>query len=262
MKMRMLMTSLTSLVASLALAGAAHASLIAGWDFSQYLGAGALTIDGASGADTLSANYSNLDPTFSAGAESAAYGTMYINGSFGSTAVDPFGSSPQFWPTTGSLASNINAPLGPAGAVPFDSGNVLISEGQQFFNPLSMTSPFDSSVVFRATTGGASANGWGLTFGGKTFSGTSSVGVSFSTDGVSYSSPTFLALDTNDKPFSVSFGPITASTIYVRLGLTPANGQPIIDNVALNATVVPEPGTLVLLGAGLGAFALRRRRIS
>ena len=70
----------------------AQATMVAGWDFSQYLSDSQLSVDGATYTDTLSANYSNLDPTFGAGAESAAFGTMYIDGSFGSTAIEITGS--------------------------------------------------------------------------------------------------------------------------------------------------------------------------
>jgi len=258
--MRFLKTSILSFAASALLAGAAHSGTIAGWDFSQYLGDGLLTLDGATGANTLAANYSNLDPTNGAGAESAAFGTMFINGLHGSTNVDPFSAGPQFLPTAaagGSLHSNINAP----GLVPFDSFTVLASEGQVFQNSLAMTAQGAADVVFQASTLGSGKHGsdWGLSFGGKTFSGTSAIGVSFSLDGSSYSAPTLVNLDTNDTPFLVSFGPITADTIFVRLALSPASGQPIIDNVSLNATLVPEPGTLVLLGLGLAGLALRSR---
>jgi hypothetical protein len=257
--MRLLKTSLLSFAASALVAGAAHSSTIAGWDFSQYVSDSVLSIDGATGANTLAANYSNLDPTFGAGAESAAYGTMFINGAHGSTSVDPFGASPEFLPSAGSLASNLNAPV--PGSQPFDSFTTLQAEGQGSANLLAMRAVGAANVVFEATTVGSSKHGsnWGLSFGGKTFSGSSSVGVSFSLDGSTYSAPTLLNLDTNDTPFLVSFGPITADTIFVRLALSPANGVPLIDNVSLNATLVPEPGTLVLLAAGLAAVGLRRR---
>jgi len=264
MKMR-LKSSLMALAASVIVAGNAGAITIAGWDFSQYAGDGLLSIDGATGATTLNANYSNLDPTFSAGAESAQYGTMFINGTHGSTAVDPFSATPAVVPSSPSLASNLNAPVGgAAGAVPFDTFSVQLAEGQLFANAEAMIAQAPVNLVFEATlipdlahTGTA----WGITFGGKTLSGTSVVGVSFSLDGVSYGATTNVNLDTNDTPFSVSFAGVTAETVFVRLALNPANGNPIIDNVSLNAQLAaPEPGLAVLLGAGLALVGALRRR--
>ncbi len=264
MKMRLLRTALMAVAASAMFAGTAGATLVAGWDFSQFAGDNALTTDGATGADTLPANYSNLDPSFSAGAQSAAYGTMFINGANGSTAVDPFSAAPQFVPVGPSLNSNANAPLGVAGAVPFDTYSVLLNEGQTFANPLAMVANAPVNVVFSANllTDPRQGTNWGLTFGGKTVSGSAVVGVSFSLDGASYGAATNVTLDTNDTPFSVNFGAVTADVIYVRLSLPTVNGSPIIDNVALNATLVPEPTVMVLLGAGLAAFGLLRRRHS
>lgn len=259
MKLKSLLMSLTALASAGLMAGSAQAVTIAGWDFSQYYAPGALTIDGVNGANTLPANYSKLDPTSGAGAESAAYGTMYMNGEFGSSAVDPFASSPAVQPIQDSLVSNINAPVSGPGTVPFDTASVLMDEGQTFFNYLSMAAAATSDLVFNAHVAGG-ASEWGITLGGKTLSGTSLLSVSFSLDGASYSTPTLLSLDTNDKPFSVSFGPFTASSIFVRLNLPVANGTPVVDNVSLNATLVPEPTSLVLFGAALAAVAVMRRR--
>jgi hypothetical protein len=260
MKKRLWISSLAALGISVLSAGGANAAMVAGWDFSQYLAPGALTIDGATGTSILSANYSNLDPTSGAGAESAAYGTMFINGAHGSTNIDPLSSTPPFWPNDGSLASNINAPGIPA----FDSFSILASEGQLFTNPLSMTAPGAANVVFSADLSSVpqTGSGWVLSFAGKTFTGSSSISVAFSTDGVTYTSFGSVALDTNDKPFTVAFGPTVADLVYVRLGLSPTGGQPIIDNVALSASLVgvPEPGMAVLLGLGLALVAGVRRR--
>jgi hypothetical protein len=63
--------------------------LVAGWDFSQYDNDPlSLSIDGGTTlTNTLAANYSDLDPTSGAGFDSAAFGTMFMNGLFGSTLV-------------------------------------------------------------------------------------------------------------------------------------------------------------------------------
>ena len=267
MKIRFWLTSMTALAASVAFAGSAGAVMIAGWDFSQYYGDNTLSIDGATYTDTLNANYSNLDLSSGAGAGSAAYGQMFINGNHGSTAVDVAGAAPALVPLNPSLASNINAPLasGTVGVVPFDTLNVLLDEGQAFANSQAMIAQAPVSVVFAASLISIPETGsnWGITFGGKTLSGSSVVNVSYSLDGVSYSGGTDVNLSNVDTPFSVAFGPITADVLYVRLNLTSAGGNPLIDNVALNANLiagVPEPTAAVLLGAGLALVAGLRRR--
>jgi hypothetical protein len=266
MKTHSLIASLASVGLSAFLAGTAQASTIAGWDFSQYVGSSFLSIDGGSFTNTLDANYSDLDPN-GAGFESAAYGTMLMDGSAGSTDVDPSSASAQFIPTTDSLASNLNAPA-LAGA--FDSHTILLdpTEGQMFANFLSMTAQGGASVVFLAdlTSDPQSGESWSVSFGGKTFSGSAQVGIEFSTDGSSFTSFGSVNLTTADTAFSVPLGVGSTDTAYVRLtfGAPGAGGlnQAIIDNLAINATLVPEPGTTGLFLAGLlGLVRFGRRRI-
>jgi len=260
MRARVLIGSIASATAFLA--APAGATGIAGWDFSQYFGDGLLSTDGVSFTNTLPANYSNLDPTFNAGAESAAFGTMFMNGSFGSTNVDAGGGSEQLLPTSGSLASNIG--FAPA-SNPFDSFSILTSEGQTFANALGMTALQAVSVVFSADLSSASLLGqsWSLALGAKTFSGTSTIGVEFSTDGSSYSSVGTFNLTGVDSLFTLALAAAPSAKAFVRLNIAgPASGQAILDNVSILATTtpVPEPGTAAMLLLGLAGLAVSGRR--
>jgi hypothetical protein len=259
-----LLTGACAIVAA-AVAAPAHAEMIAGWDFSQWFTAGVLSTDGASLQNTLPANYSNLDPTFGAGAESAGFGTMYMDGEFGSTDVTPTPGmgTEEMIPSAGSLASNLDA--GVPGSQPFDSFTVLQAEGQDFQNLLGMIANDALSVVFKADLSSSSFTGsdWSVSFGGQTIGGTSTVGVEFSTDGVSYTSYGSVVLNTADSLYSVNLDTGEATMGFVRLNFSPedVNSKPIIDNLAVNATLVPEPGMLTLgLTGVLGLWAFTRRR--
>jgi hypothetical protein len=206
----------------------------------------------------LDANYSDLDPTFNAGAESAAFGTMYVDGSFGSTSVPVESSTAQFFPTAsapGSLSSNLFAPV----VNPFDSFTILADEGQPFTQLLAMTVTDVVKVVFEATLESvpSARAAWVLTLAGKTFSGMSPVAVEFSTDGSSYSSIGTVDLDTIDTRFEVPLEDVLAETVFVRLTLDPTSGQPVIDNLAIET---PEPGAVLSLMSVLVGLATLRRR--
>lgn len=290
------MRVMATLFAATALAAAgAGAETVAGWDFSQYRGNGDL----APFTDTLPANYSDLDPTQNAGAESAAFGTLHFDGSFGSSST-----LTDFLPTSGTLncqrlpvggtlepegcaapnvdgpvRSNRNEPWSDPGDVSFDAHSVLRAEGQAFQNLLAMAATDNVSVVFAADPG-TTASAWGVSFGGKVVTGlgddggpascdpvgasqcTSNVTVEFSPNGSSYTSFGSVMLTAEDERFEVPLAAAASSTGYVRLGLAPgaAGAQPILDNVAVTA-FLPEPGTTLMLVAGvLGLLALPRRR--
>lgn len=253
------------------IAGAAQTDMVAGWDFSQYAGDGTLITDSGTFAFTnvLSANYSDLadDP----GPSSAPFGTLYFDGTAGSTHV-PAELGANVLPTqltsgTGSLASNLGAPAG----LPFDSHAKLNSEGQDFSEFLAMTSTGDSSVVFQANLWsllGESASSWELTLGARTFSGTSEVTVEFSTNGTTYVDVDTdditpgvqgIMLTSVDSPFTIPLSSTVSKAAYVRLSLdAPAGGgthQPIFDNVAINATRVGVPEVPSMTTPGMSLLA-------
>jgi hypothetical protein len=256
-----------SLALALLAAAPARAELVAGWDFSQYLGDGTLVIDDGSlfqFVDTLSANYSNLDPTFNAGAESALFGTMYIDGQFGSTAV-PAGTAgaeqilPGFHAPTGSLASNLDAPVQAIGDHSFDSLQILQFEGQVNANALAMAALADANVVFEADRGTPGIGNWILSLGARTQTGTASLAVEASPTGAGYTSAGSAQLTTTDTRYEFDLGPVAGAKTFVRLrfGVT-APDYALFDNVAIS---VPEPGAAAgAMGAALAlAFCARRR---
>jgi hypothetical protein len=234
-------------------------SLVAGWDFSQYFAPGSLTVDATTEAFTLPANFSDFDPTFGAGAESAAFGTMFIDGSNGSTAV-----TDEFVPKAGSLGSNLNAPLNevPLADASFDNHVVLDVEGQPFTELRSMRANASADVVFRADRSGVEAAGdsWQVRFGGQAEGGTSVVGIEFD-GGVGFTTMDTVTLAGGDSLFVVDLGSSASDAVAVRFSFQVDGeaGTPVIDNVAIT---VPEPGaghaTLGVL-IPLGLLARRRR---
>jgi hypothetical protein len=251
------MRKLTLLVAApliLASASSAHAALIAGWDFSQYVGSGFLSTDGSAPTNTLDANYSALDPSFGAGAESAAFGRM-------TALFTPSGSpTDALIPVANSLTSNITAP---APRPQFDSHSILSNEGQQETQFLSLQANQSVSIVFEADLSTVSESGkdWVLTLGAKTRQGVSagSIQIEFSADGTAYASVGSFALNGTDTLFSQALASGTSDRAFVRLTLS--NGS-IIDNVAILGTLaVPEPSIAALLAGGLlGLLRFGRRR--
>jgi hypothetical protein len=266
-----------AVLASSLVAGSAQAALIAAWDFSQY-SPGNLSFDGGDTyVNTLSSNYSDLDETLipGIGIGSTQWGTLHLDGQYGSFATPADGSDP-FRPTSGNIDLNTNvAPVfgGTVGGAA--AGNALLNEdavpSQTLFNPNSMvarTKPGGGllDVVFAVNLGAQYlADALGVSFAGITTGAAgSSVQVEFSTDGNAYASVGSAALTTTGQVFSFALGGDDLTQGFVRLRFTGSNTiLPRIDNVAISGavTLIPEPGTALLLVTGLaGLAAIGRRR--
>jgi hypothetical protein len=261
-----LLTIASVFALSVSVGASAMAETVAGWDFSQYFSDGLLTTNGTTYTNTLDANYSSRDTTFNAGADAATYGSMYMNGSHGSSTETASGdqSTDDVVPTAGSLRSNLDGPVSGFGDNAFESHSILKEEGQTFTERMALTARDAASIVFEAdlsSLGAQAGSDWEVSFGGKTISGTSTVTVEFSKFGNSYTSYGSVMLDTDDTEFTVALDSGEAGHGFVRLGLSPSGSdQPIIDNVAIHATV-PEPGLMVLLVAGVAGLLVLPRRV-
>lgn len=283
MKLSTLLKHGFSLAGALVLgAGAAHAApvLVAGWDFSQY-DVGALSVDGATLTNTLESNYSDLDATDLPGlGNGSEYGTLYLDGRFGSFNTPLDGATDPFIPQTPNIDQNVDAavvsgvPMGSAAA-----GNLLQNEagpgvGQLLFNSVRMTAADESAivpnlldVVFGVDLGASLVGqGFAVSFGGQTLTGSSNLIVEFSADGSAYTQIGTASLTASAAQYAF-VAPATPSALtssFLRLRFDADNSiRPSVDNVAISAdvTVIPEPGPMVLIMSGLtGLAAFGRRR--
>lgn len=261
MKKRMLV--IAAMVAWATAPETAQADLIAGWDFSQYATAGRLTIDGTTPIDTLAANYSSSDASFGAGSGAAAAGTMYMDGSNGSTNVNEAFGSASVVPTPKLVNEAEDADTNGAIEANLDLGDntdpyanmfsVLRSEGQTNTQLLSLLALSSANVVFE---GVVPTSNWSVSFGGRALPGTSpTVGVSFAPNCGAYGSVTNVNLTQVDTAYDVVFanGTGASNSGCVRMAM---GANAIIDNVA----ILPEPAAgLGLLAGGALLAALRRR---
>lgn len=249
MKSKLLVT-LTALVA----ASSAQAALIAGWDFSQYTADGFRSIDDNITVDVLSANYSSLAAI---GPASAPFGTMFIDGTNGSTND-----------SAASLIIPTAALLPVANLGSFENSSVLTSNGQPFFNNLALLGAGSANVVFKADVSSISAfnyETWIFSFGAVTTT-SNSLGLAYSTDGISFTGLTSQAITSTDTLYTVALPAITTDELFIRVAFSSSGVDAVaIDHVAINATAIaaiPEPSSYAAIAgtALLGFAALRRRR--
>ncbi|HEX8876653.1 MAG TPA: PEP-CTERM sorting domain-containing protein [Phycisphaerales bacterium] len=232
-----------ALAAGAAIANTASADLLAYWNFN------------ASTAQSGSGTLGVLNST----AVNAGAGTLTIGGGlvFNTTATStPTGH-------VGTFAGNTLNSL--FGDVSGGALTVVGSIGNQNANPVTANSGW---VQFAISTSGYSnlvmtfaGRGTGTGFGSAASPNT----IQTSTDGVNFSNfATYESRQTSFNLYTFNFGAglNNQGTVYVRLlldGATSGNGNNRIDNVQFNATAIPAPGALALVGLG-GLVAARRRR--
>ena len=260
--------AIASALGVLCVAASAQAVVIAGWDFSQHQ----LPASAGGGGSPLPANYASLDPN-GAGAESAMYGeatyddsVLLPNAGIGGN-CERTGSQG----TEGCATPNVDGPIRSnrsegfeLGKSSFDAFSTLRDEGQAYATRYGMTATGTTDLVLKARSGhNGGASNWVVSFGGRMLTGpASTVDVAFSSDGVSYTNYGPVNLTVDDERYEVVLDPAAHQVGYVRLTLDASAGQPLIDNVAVEATPIPEPAATAQLLAGVACLAglyLRRR---
>lgn len=256
----------------------AQSTLTTGWDFSQYRTAGFSSLDGASPVDTLSANYSDYAKAETgAGPSAAPFGTLYYDGSFGSSLANPIIPFSEVKPTSTNLTSNQDIerhdsfhelfdPAFVGRLVPFNSLTTLTNEGQPFANEFGLSVTADSqmfSLVFESTlVGGEYCL---FSFAGQSTGADINVTLELSDDGANYGFADSFVLTSSEQTFSTDltswlFG--SHESLYARLNFDLDSADAVIDNVAFSEVVIPEVSVYSLfLGVAAFAFcAIKRRR--
>lgn len=260
--------AIATVVGALCLAASAHAVVIAGWDFSQHQ----LPASAGGGGSPLPANYASLDPN-GAGAESATFGRA----TYDDSVLLPTAGIGANCERTGSQGSegcatpNVDGPVRSNRSEPFalgtpcfDAFSILKNEGQSSATRYGMTATGNADVVLKAISGyNGGASNWVVSFGGRMLTGSAStLDVAFSGDGISYTNYGPVNLTVDDERYEVALDTAAHPVGYVRLSLNASTGQPLIDNVAVEATPIPEPAATAQVLAGVACLAglyLRRR---
>ena len=239
MKIKNAVFVLAAMVVSFA-TGNAKADLVAGWDFQTTANGGTAVVAAPNTPNLYVANFGTA--------------TMYLNGQEDSSN----------WVASATTAANeLNA-----------FGGSLVNAGPGFSN---ITSGPCSLALLNSSANGKSAV-FKFSMGGfkdlvvsyatqKTGTGFSSQTWAFSTDATNWTETQVfgnLPSAFGAQTLNTITGLDGAATAYLRLtvaGASSANGNNRLDNIQFNATAVPEPTSMMLLGcAAVGGWGVRRLR--
>lgn len=239
MKIKNAVFVLAAMVLSFA-TGNAKADLVAGWDFQTTANGGTAVVAAPNTPNLYVANFGTA--------------TMYLNGQEGSS---------NWVASATSTANELNA-----------FGGTTVNAGPGFSTA---TSGAASLVLLNSTANGKSAV-FKFSMGGfkdlvvsyatqRTSTGFTSQTWAYSTDATNWTDTQVLS------NLPSAFGAQTLNTItgldgaanaYLRLtvaGASSGNGNNRLDNIQFNATAVPEPTSMMLLGcAAVGGWGVRRLR--
>ncbi len=290
--MMKLLVVIASGLAAVSIGVSAQADVIAGWDFSAYENPGDLAGGGSSPGPSNAFYDSN-----GAGAAAATLGSLTIGGAgtflptAGAGQNLQNGTATQGYRPRGPVESNVSEPYAGSGKTAFESFGILKDEGQGATNHFAMLAKGSVTLDFEASAPGG-ADTWAVSFGAKTQGGggtdggelacggscsttfdvsldtgsglqACSSGGTLEVDGVAASFP--ITVTPQDQRFRVTCpnSGVNTDTPVVRISMSGSDstGNPLIDNVAIEAELVPEPTTALGLVAGVGALlGLARRR--